>query len=58
MEKMDVAKSSAHLSAIHLRPDGRMPDEFRSTSFKLNVMKNADGSCLYEQGNAKVGCMI
>jgi ribonuclease PH len=44
--------------AIDLRPDGRAPNEFRSTSFKLNVMKNADGSCLYEQGNAKVNPTI
>lgn len=58
-ESKALKESKAKVSAVNLRPDGRAPGEFRSTSFKLNIMRNVDGSCLYEQGNAKVTfCLI
>jgi exosome complex component RRP41 len=55
---MDLTGNATNVSAVNLRPDGRAPGEFRSTKFQLNVMKNADGSCFYEQGNAKVLCSV
>ncbi|KAI6192141.1 hypothetical protein M3Y97_00304800 [Aphelenchoides bicaudatus] len=57
-ENMKSTKQVDRVPATNLRPDGREPSEFRSTSFKLNVMKHADGSCLYEQGSAKVLCSV
>jgi exosome complex component RRP41 len=53
-----MIKNEEKVTAVNLRPDGRAPSEYRPPRFKLNVMKNADGSCLYEQGNAKVLCSV
>ena len=37
-----------------LRLDGRRPDEMRPIKIELGVLKNADGSALFEMGNTKV----
>ncbi|CAD5226411.1 unnamed protein product [Bursaphelenchus xylophilus] len=57
--EVDIAEvHSNSLKTVNIRPDGRGPTDFRPTKFKWNVMKNADGSCYYEQGNAKVLCSV
>jgi exosome complex component RRP41 len=35
------------------RIDGRKPDELRSIKIELGVLKNADGSAIFEMGNTK-----
>jgi ribosomal RNA-processing protein RRP41/SKI6 (EC 3.1.13.-) len=37
-----------------LRTDGRRPDELRPMRIELGVLKNADGSAIFEMGNTKV----
>jgi exosome complex component RRP41 len=37
-----------------LRVDGRKPDELRPIRIELGVLKNADGSAIFEMGNTKV----
>ncbi|GAA5420066.1 ribonuclease PH [Sulfurisphaera tokodaii] len=37
-----------------LRLDGRKPDEMRPIKIELGVLKNADGSAIFEMGNTKV----
>ncbi|BFH73503.1 exosome complex exonuclease Rrp41 [Sulfurisphaera javensis] len=37
-----------------LRLDGRRPDEMRPIRIELGVLKNADGSAIFEMGNTKV----
>ena len=37
-----------------LRTDGRKPDELRPIRIELGVLKNADGSAIFEMGNTKV----
>ncbi|BFI75173.1 exosome complex exonuclease Rrp41 [Sulfurisphaera ohwakuensis] len=37
-----------------LRLDGRRPDEMRPIKIELGVLKNADGSAIFEMGNTKV----
>ncbi|MCQ4406566.1 MAG: exosome complex exonuclease Rrp41, partial [Sulfolobaceae archaeon] len=37
-----------------LRTDGRRPDELRPIRIELGVLKNADGSAIFEMGNTKV----
>ncbi|MGC9105757.1 MAG: exosome complex exonuclease Rrp41 [Thermoprotei archaeon] len=37
-----------------LRTDGRRPDEMRPIKIELGVLKNADGSAIFEMGNTKV----
>ena len=37
-----------------LRVDGRKPDEMRPIRIELGILKNADGSALFEMGNTKV----
>lgn len=37
-----------------LRVDGRRPDEMRPIKIELGVLKNADGSAIFEMGNTKV----
>ena len=37
-----------------LRLDGRKPDEMRPIRIELGVLKNADGSAIFEMGNTKV----
>ncbi|MDT7860845.1 MAG: exosome complex exonuclease Rrp41 [Saccharolobus sp.] len=36
------------------RLDGRKPDELRNIKIELGVLKNADGSAIFEMGNTKV----
>ncbi|MEM4082698.1 MAG: exosome complex exonuclease Rrp41 [Saccharolobus sp.] len=36
------------------RLDGRKPDELRNIKIELGVLKNADGSAVFEMGNTKV----
>ena len=42
------------LSHANLRNDGRKYNEFRKIKFKINNIKNSDGSVYYEQGNNKI----
>lgn len=37
-----------------LRLDGRKPDEMRPIKIELGILKNADGSAIFEMGNTKV----
>ena len=39
-----------------MRPSGRGLNELRSISFKLNISKHAEGSCLVEYGDTHVFC--
>ncbi|CAD5219392.1 unnamed protein product [Bursaphelenchus okinawaensis] len=57
--EVDIAPvQSASVKTVNIRPDGRGPNDFRPFKFAWNVMEHADGSCYYEQGNAKVLCSV
>ncbi|KAI6240650.1 Exosome complex component RRP41 [Aphelenchoides fujianensis] len=49
---------AANSKATEWRPDGREANQFRRTFFRMGEMKEADGSCLYIQGGAKVLCSV
>ncbi|KAI6204896.1 hypothetical protein M3Y94_00730300 [Aphelenchoides besseyi] len=48
----------ANVKAVDWRPDGRRGDQFRRTQFRMSEISQADGSCYFVQGGAKVLCSV